>query len=124
MRLLLLLSLLLTTACSLKAAPTTPPPPPETLADLMQEKISPYASGKSHDQAAFLYALSQLRELAPPESGFNSGPRPWFQIVDDMAANKDAKRGCQECHRLYKRTYKERYSDSPIIWVEPPPAAK
>jgi hypothetical protein len=85
----------------------------------MRWKLSPYAAGKSTDEAAFRYALGQLRELAPPDSNFNSGPRPWFQIVDDMLAQKDTRRGCQECHRQFKRAYESRYGDAPIVWVNP-----
>jgi hypothetical protein len=86
--------------------------------------MAPFSQGKWGDEAAFRVVLQQLRELAPPNSGFNESPRPWFKIVDDMLATHDYKKGCQECHSQFLKTYKSQFHGSSIPWVEPTASAR
>ncbi len=101
-------------------APTTPDPAvhPQVLAHVMDYKISPFARGRDTDEEAFRYALLQLREMAPPDPAFTSGPRPWATIVDDMLSSKSYNKGCQECHTAYLQPYKKQYENRPITWVD------
>jgi hypothetical protein len=110
--------------------PVKPPPPPEdpcahpqVMGQVMQCKLSPYMGGKTGDETAFRYALGQLRDMAPPDSNYNQGERPWFAIVDDMLKTREYKRGCQECHQHYKKPYQARYDGTAVVWQDPQGAA-
>jgi len=96
------------------------------LSQVMQCDLSPYASGRTADEAAFRKALTQLGEIAPSDPAFFQGPHPWPQIVQDMLQTRNYKQGCRECHQAYRKVYKDRFESSQIPWtdVHAPTAAK
>jgi len=96
------------------------------LSQVMQCDLSPYASGRNADEAAFRKALTQLGQIAPSDPAFFQGAQPWPKIVDDMLQTRNYKQGCRECHQAYRKVYKDRFESSQIPWtdVHTPTAAK
>jgi hypothetical protein len=87
------------------------------LSQVMQCDLSPYASGRDTDEAAFRKALTQLREIAPSDPAFFQGAHAWPQIVDSMLQSRNYTQGCRECHQTYRKLYKDRFEQSQIPWT-------
>lgn len=60
---------------------------------------------KRQDEPALRKALARLRDMAPPDAGFESPPRPWSGVVDEMLESGNWLKGCGACHSEHKRRY-------------------
>jgi len=98
----------------------------QDMSDAMHCELAPYMSGTLHDEAAFRKAVEQVRDLGPSDTAFYPPQNSWTQITQAMLDSKDYKAGCGQCHTLYRKLYKAKYSDTQIPWndVHAPTAAK
>ncbi|MBS2027343.1 MAG: hypothetical protein JST54_05505 [Deltaproteobacteria bacterium] len=88
----------------------------QDMSDAMHCELAPYMSGTLHDEAAFRKALEQVRDLGPSDPAFFPAQNGWAQITQTMLDTKQYKQGCGDCHKLYRKPYKAKYSGTQIPW--------
>jgi len=90
------------------------------LAQVMKCEMAPFVSGKTHDEAAFRKAVTQLGELVPSDAAFYGGNgRPgWPAITQTMLQSRDYGHGCKACHQAYQRMYRDKYKGQEIPWTD------